>query len=83
MELKKRVAGKCEVLIGEQGLIDAAANLDYDIFVGAMVGFCGLAPTLEAIKRGKIIALATRKHLLLPGSWLPAFVASIMQNLFP
>ena len=64
MELKKRVAGKCEVLVGERGLIDAAKNLDYDIFVGAMVGFCGLAPTLEAIKRGKIIALANKETLV-------------------
>ncbi len=66
-ELERRINGKCEVLVGEQGLIDAAKNLDYDIFVGAMVGFCGLAPTLEAIKRGKIITLANKETLVVAG----------------
>ena len=66
-ELEKRVGGKCKVLVGEQGLVEAAKSLDYDIFVGAMVGFCGLAPTLEAIKRGKIIALANKETLVVAG----------------
>ncbi len=66
-EIERKINGKCEVLVGEQGLIDAAKNLDYDIFVGAMVGFCGLAPTLEAIKRGKIITLANKETLVVAG----------------
>ena len=66
-ELEKRVGRKCKVLVGEQGLVEAAKSLDYDIFVGAMVGFCGLAPTLEAIKRGKIIALANKETLVVAG----------------
>jgi len=44
-------------------LIYAAANCDYDILLGAMVGFAGLAPTIEAIKRGKRNALAIKKLL--------------------
>ena len=40
------------------------ANLDYDIFMGAMVGFAGLTPTIEAIKRGKRIALANKETLV-------------------
>ncbi len=66
-ELERRISGKCEILVGEQGLAEAAAKLDYDIFVGAMVGFCGLKPTLEAIKRGKIIALANKETLVVAG----------------
>jgi 1-deoxy-D-xylulose-5-phosphate reductoisomerase len=66
-ELKEKINGKCEVLIGESGLVDAAANLDYDIFVGAMVGFCGMAPTLEAAKRGKRITLANKETLVVAG----------------
>ena len=58
LELRKKIVKKCRVLTGEEGLVEAASSLDYDIFVGAMVGFSGLAPALEAIKRGKIIALA-------------------------
>ncbi|MCL5030132.1 MAG: 1-deoxy-D-xylulose-5-phosphate reductoisomerase [Bacteroidetes bacterium] len=66
-ELKRRISGKCEVLVGHEGLIEAASKLDYDIFVGAMVGFSGLAPTLEAIKRGKIITLANKETLVVAG----------------
>jgi 1-deoxy-D-xylulose-5-phosphate reductoisomerase len=53
----KKISGKipssCELLVGKDGLIKAALETDYDIFMGAMVGFAGLAPTIEAIKRGK------------------------------
>jgi 1-deoxy-D-xylulose-5-phosphate reductoisomerase len=83
MELKKRVAGKCEVLVGERGLIDAAKNLDYDIFVGAMVGFCGLAPTLEAIKRGKIIALANKETLVVGGELVTKLCNQYNAKLIP
>jgi len=83
MELKKRVAGKCEVLVGERGLIDAAKNLDYDIFVGAMVGFCGLAPTLEAIKRGKIIALANKETLVVGGELVTKLCSQYNAKLIP
>ena len=67
----KKISGKiprgCELLIGEDGLIKAALETEYDIFMGAMVGFAGLAPTLEAIKRGKRIALANKETLVVAG----------------
>lgn len=66
-ELRKRLTIKCEVLSSINGLRSAAANLDYDILLGAMVGFAGLAPTLEAIKRGKRIALANKETLVVGG----------------
>jgi len=66
-ELRKRLTIKCEVLSGINGLISLAANFDYDILLGAMVGFAGLAPTLEAIKRGKRIALANKETLVVGG----------------
>ncbi len=66
-ELRKRLTIKCEVLSGIDGLISAASNLDYDILLGAMVGFAGLAPTLEAIKCGKRIALANKETLVVGG----------------
>jgi len=66
-QLKQKIGEKCNVLSGIEGLIFAAANCDYDIFVGAMVGFAGLAPTIEAIKRGKRIALANKETLVVGG----------------
>jgi len=35
--------------------------------MGAMVGFAGLAPTIEAVKRGKRIALANKETLVVAG----------------
>ena len=49
-ELRKRLIGKCEVLSGVDGFCTAAKESEYDILVGAMVGFAGLAPTIEAVK---------------------------------
>ena len=66
-ELKSKIKGKCKVLSNNEGLIYAAANTDYDILIGAMVGFAGLAPTIEAIKRGKRIALANKETLVVAG----------------
>jgi 1-deoxy-D-xylulose-5-phosphate reductoisomerase len=67
LQLKGKIPDGCRLFIGEQGLIDAASEADYDIFIGAMVGFAGLAPTVEAIKRGKRIALANKETLVVAG----------------
>jgi len=65
-ELKSAVNG-CTILRGEEGLIEVAKNGDYDILVSALVGFAGLAPTIESIKRGKRIALANKETLVAAG----------------
>jgi 1-deoxy-D-xylulose-5-phosphate reductoisomerase len=57
----------CKLLVGSEGLLTAASEIDYDIFVGAMVGYAGLAPTIKAIKRGKRIALANKETLVVAG----------------
>ena len=57
----------CNLFVGEEGLLRIASEADYDIFVGAMVGFAGLGPTIEAIKRGKRIALANKETLVVAG----------------
>ena len=66
-ELRKRLKEKIEVLSGIEGLSAAASNCDYDIFIGAMVGSAGLAPTIQAIKRGKRVALANKETLVVAG----------------
>ena len=55
------------MLSGNEGLIEAASGFDYDILIGAVVGFAGLIPTIEAIKRGKRIALANKETLVAAG----------------
>ncbi|MDP3682875.1 MAG: 1-deoxy-D-xylulose-5-phosphate reductoisomerase, partial [Ignavibacteria bacterium] len=82
-ELKRKVGNKCQVLSGEEGLLSIAADYDYDIFVGAMVGFCGLAPTLEAIKRGKRIALANKETLVVAGELVTELAKKYNAELLP
>ena len=65
--LRERTNNKCIVLDGDEGLIEVTKNGDYDILVSALVGFAGLAPTIESIKRGKRIALANKETLVAAG----------------
>lgn len=66
-ELRNRIGSKCEILSGEEGLLEIAGRDDYDILLSALVGFAGLAPTLEAIKKRKRIALANKETLVVAG----------------
>ncbi len=66
-KVEHQLPANCKLLVGIDGLINAAADVEYDIFVGAMVGYAGLAPTIEAIKRGKRIALANKETLVVAG----------------
>jgi len=66
-EISGKIPDSCELLVGEAGLIKAAKETDYEIFMGALVGFAGLAPTIEAVKRGKRIALANKETLVVAG----------------
>jgi 1-deoxy-D-xylulose-5-phosphate reductoisomerase len=68
-ELQARNLG-CEVIAGHEGLVELTERGEYDIFVGALVGFAGLAPTVEAIKLGKRIALANKETLVVAGELL-------------
>jgi 1-deoxy-D-xylulose-5-phosphate reductoisomerase len=56
-----------ELYSGEQGLLEITQNCDYDILLSSLVGFAGLAPTIEAIKRRKRIALANKETLVVAG----------------
>ncbi len=66
-KLKYRIKGKCELFIGERGFVEATKSADYDVIISSLVGFSGLAPTIEAIKRGKRIALANKETLVVAG----------------
>ena len=57
-----------KVFYGPQGLEEAVATLNYDIFLNAVVGIAGLAPTLAAARRrGISIALANKESLVSGG----------------
>jgi 1-deoxy-D-xylulose-5-phosphate reductoisomerase len=45
-----------------------AAQIDADITMAAIVGTAGLAPTMEAVKRGKTVAFASKECLVAAGN---------------
>lgn len=57
-----------KVWAGVMSLCDLVQSPSVDIVVGAMVGFSGLAPTIAALKSGKIVALANKETLVAAGS---------------
>jgi 1-deoxy-D-xylulose-5-phosphate reductoisomerase len=82
-KISVKIPKGCELLIGEDELVNAALETDYDIFMGAMVGFAGLAPTLEAIKRGKRIALANKETLVVAGEIVTKLVLENSAEIIP
>ena len=66
-ELKDQIGNQCEILTGDQGLLEITKRDNYEILVSALVGFAGLAPTIEAIKLKKRIALANKETLVTAG----------------
>lgn len=66
--LANRYSGKTKILVGEEGLLEAAIYEKVDTVLTSMVGFAGLKPTLVAIEHGKDIALANKETLVAAGS---------------
>jgi len=62
------------VVAGEEGLKEAAAHPEAEVVVAAVVGFAGLAPVLEAIRAGKVIALANKETLVVAGALIRELV---------
>ena len=55
-----------EVCYGDKGLVQIA-SMDCDIVLNSLMGISGLAPTYEAISRGRDIALANKETLVAGG----------------
>jgi 1-deoxy-D-xylulose-5-phosphate reductoisomerase len=80
--LKQR-GPNCEVLAGESGLLELARRSDYDILVGALVGFAGLQSTVEAVQQGKRICLANKETLVVAGELLTTLAARTGSEIIP
>lgn len=61
------------VMHGEAGLIAAATHPDVDIVVVATSGHAAIAPTYEAVKAGKTIALANKETVVCAGGLIMPF----------
>ena len=83
-ELKNRLKGLgIDVLSGPDG-IRAAAGIDgVDTVVAAIVGTAGLLPTVEAVRRGRNVALANKETLVTAGSIFMAEAELRRVTIFP
>ena len=82
-DLKQALAGSgVEAAAGVQAVIEAAAR-PADWVMAAIVGAAGLAPTLAAVRRGAIVALANKETLVCAGSLMIAEVTHHGATLLP
>jgi 1-deoxy-D-xylulose-5-phosphate reductoisomerase len=81
--LKKRTNGTPELFVGAEGVNELVRRDDIDIVIGSLVGFAGLQPTIEAIKRGKTVALANKETLVVAGELIMNLVREHHATLIP
>jgi 1-deoxy-D-xylulose-5-phosphate reductoisomerase len=75
--------GSVKVHSGTEGLLELVRRADVDIVIGSMVGFAGLAPTIEALKLGKTVALANKETLVVAGELMTALARKHGAKLVP
>lgn len=81
--LKQELSGtNIQVASGKQGLIEAS-QMQAKWVMSAIVGYAGLAPTMEAIKTGATIALANKECLVCAGSIMMDAVKKYNAKLIP
>ncbi|MBI3364060.1 MAG: 1-deoxy-D-xylulose-5-phosphate reductoisomerase [Ignavibacteriae bacterium] len=81
--LRRKMNGSLSMWSGEEGLLELIAQDDIDIVISAMVGFAGLKPTIEAIKRGRKVALANKEALVVAGEIITRLVEQSGATLLP
>ena len=82
-DLKRALQGSgIEAAAGREALIEAA-NQPADWVMAAIVGAAGLAPTLTAIRRGAIVALANKECLVSAGPLMINEVAKCGATILP
>ena len=82
--LRKRLKlNDVKVLSGIDGLIEVSEMDEIDTLVTSVVGNIGLLPTLNAIKKGKDIALANKETLVTGGNLVMEEARSRNVNIFP
>lgn len=70
--LARELGGRAEVLAGEEGILELAADPEADTVVAAIVGAAGLGATLAAAQAGKRLLLANKESAVVAGELLAA-----------
>ncbi len=72
-----------EILYGMDGFVACASLPETDMVVAAMVGMIGLRPVMEAIRKGKDIALANKETLVTAGHLIMPLAQEYGVSLLP
>lgn len=73
---------KTKFFYGDEGLLELA-KLDCDLFINSLVGFAGVAPTLQAIEYGHTIGLANKETLVAAGDLVCALAKEKNVSILP
>ena len=83
-ELAGRLSGEpVKVLSGEKDLISLAGLEEADIVLNAVVGAAGLMASMEAVKKGKQLALANKESLVAGGPLFPSLLKKSGARILP
>lgn len=74
---------KNKINIHEGNIAEFVRDTDFDILVNALTGYAGFLPTIEAIKKGKIIALANKETLVVGGDIINELLKKYNSSLIP
>lgn len=72
-----------KVFAGEEALEQVAAFDSYEVMIAAIVGFAGLKPTIQAVMKGKIIALANKETLVVAGDLIMKMALQYKSPIIP
>ncbi|MBU8932703.1 MAG: 1-deoxy-D-xylulose-5-phosphate reductoisomerase [candidate division Zixibacteria bacterium] len=83
-ELRSRLGDlKVELLAGKEELVKLAGLDEIDLVVNAVVGAAGLLASLEALKKGKPLALANKESLVAGGPLFPEIIKKSGGKILP
>jgi len=82
-QLRKEINRQTEVLTGEDALLHVATDDRVNTVVGALVGFAGLKPTIQAVKKGKRVCLANKETLVVAGELINSLAKKYNSEIIP
>jgi len=82
-ELQKSWSGKGKILAGEKGLREMAGDVSADIVFMAISGTAALLPLVEALKKGRTVALASKEPVVSAGMLLRNIQKEFSANIIP
>lgn len=71
------------IKIFDGSIADFVKHTDFDILVNALTGYAGFLPTVEAIKKGKTVALSNKETLVVGGDIINELLKQHNAKLIP